>query len=256
MIETRQLTRLFNSRRALLCSNVHKQFAACKDVSIHIDKGEIFGLVGESGCGKSTLANMLLLLLKPSEGEIWLDGQNVTHLSKRNALMEVRRKIQYVPQNSGSSLNPHMNLEAIITEPMRNFGLQYKSKAGELLEMVGLSAGWLRRRPAQLSGGQRQRVAVARALSINPQILVLDEVTSNLDIITAGGIIKLLTEINREFKTSMLFISHDIALADRFCLRKGVMKNGKIIEIADDLAKTKNEYTKKLVKSSLNKMKK
>ena len=259
MIETRNLTRRFH---ALCCqshehkseghSHKHSHFAACEDVSIHIAGGEIFGLVGESGCGKSTLANMLLLLIKPCEGEIHIDGQNVTNLSRRRALMEVRRKIQYVPQNSGSSLNPHMTLEAIITEPMRNFKLPHKSKAAELLEIVGLSPDWIRRRPAQLSGGQRQRVAVARAISINPQALVLDEVTSSLDIITAGGIIKMLSEINREFHTSMLFISHDIALADRFCRRKGVMKDGRIIEITDDLTKAKDEYTKELVNSSLN----
>jgi ABC-type dipeptide/oligopeptide/nickel transport system ATPase subunit len=259
MVETRKLTRRFYTRccqshehKSESHSHDHSHFAACEDVSIHIAEGEIFGLVGESGCGKSTLANMLLLLIKPCEGEIHIDGQNVTNLSRRRSLMDVRRKIQYVPQNSGSSLNPHMTLEGIITEPMRNFKIPHKSKAAELLEIVGLSPDWIRRRPAQLSGGQRQRVAVARAISINPQVLVLDEVTSSLDIITAGDVIKMLGKVNREFNTSMLFISHDIALADRFCHRTGVMKDGRIVEIADDLTKAKNEYTRELVDSSLN----
>jgi ABC-type dipeptide/oligopeptide/nickel transport system ATPase subunit len=255
MIETRNLTRRFHTQ---CCqshnhkSEKHSHFAACEDVSIHIAEGEIFGLVGESGCGKSTLANMLLLLLKPCEGTIHIDGQNVTNLSRRSALLEVRRKIQYVPQNSGSSLNPHMTLENIITEPMRNFKVPHKSKAAELLEIVGLSPDWIKRRPAQLSGGQRQRVAVARAISINPKTLVLDEVTSGLDIITAGSVIKMLSGINREFNTSMLFISHDIALADRFCHRTGFMKDGSIVEITYDLSEAENEYTKELVNSSLN----
>jgi len=134
---------------------------------------------------------------------------------------------------------------------MRNFGLPHKSRAGELLEIVGLPPDWVRRRPAQLSGGQRQRVAIARAISINPRTLILDEVTSSLDVITASSIIRMLGEINNEFNTSMLFITHDISLADRFCRRKGVMKAGRIIEVADDLSKAENEYTKSLVNSSL-----
>jgi len=226
------------------------RFAACEDVSISIADGEIFGLVGESGSGKSTFANMLLMLLRPSFGEIRIDGQDIAGISGRRALMDVRRKIQYVPQYSGASLNPHMRLEDIITEPLRNFGLPYRNKAAELLEVVGLPTDWNRRRPAQLSGGQRQRVAVARAIAINPKALVLDEVTSSLDVITAGGIIKMLGSINREFDTSMLFITHDISLADRFCRRKGVMKAGRLIEVTGDLTKAENEYTKELVRAA------
>jgi len=234
MIETKNLTKRFYSRNRLWQNKLEDRFAACENVNICITEGEIFGLVGESGCGKSTLAKLLLLLLEPCEGEIRIDGQDVTRLNSSRQLMEVRRKIQYVPQNSGSSLNPQMTLERIITEPMRNFGLPWKQKAAELLEIVGLLPEWTIKRPAQLSGGQKQRVAIARAISINPKILVLDEVTSNLDVITSNGIIKKLREINDDYKTSMLFISHDINLVDRFCHSKAVMKEGKIIEETEE----------------------
>ena len=250
MIETRNLTRRFSTRKCIIRQKRHEMFAACENVNLSIEKGEIFGLVGESGCGKTTLANMLLMLLRPSEGEIIIDGQTTTGLRGRE-IMELRRKIQYVPQSSGCSLNPHMSLEGIITEPMRNFGLPLKNKAAELLELVGLSPQWTRRRPAQLSGGQRQRVAVARAIAINPKVLVLDEVTSSLDVITSNGIIKMLGDINRGLQTSMLFISHDIHLADRFCHRKGVMKSGRLVETTDDLKLAKHEYTRELLDSAL-----
>ena len=256
MIETKNLTKLFPLHQGLFGRKRSGKFAenfpgvnACVNVSFDIKKGEIFGLVGESGSGKSTVAKLILLLLKPTEGKILIDGQDAADISGRRALADVRRKIQYVPQNSGGSLNPHMTLEQIIMEPALNFGL--KPNPRELLEIVGLSPDWLRRRPAKLSGGQRQRAAIARAISINPKALVLDEVTSSLDVITSIGIIKTLGDINREFNASMLLITHDISLADRFCQRIGVMKDGKLVEITDDLTKTENIYAKELVDSSL-----
>ena len=250
MIETKNLTRRFYTGKALIRGRAER-FSACENVSISIAEGEIFGLVGESGCGKTTLANMLLMLLKPCEGEIRIDGEDVTNISGRKNLASIRRKIQYVPQNSGSSLNPHMTLERIITEPMRNFGINHKNEAERLLEIVGLPSRWKSRRPAQLSGGQRQRVAIARAISINPKALVLDEVTSNLDVITSVGILGTLEEINKQFNTSMMMITHDISQADRFCHRKGVMRDGKIIEITNDLTHAQHDYTKQLVNSAL-----
>jgi len=203
---------------------------ACADVSFTVAPGESFGLVGASGCGKTTVANLILRLTEPDSGEIFIDGTPITGLRGHRQLAPIRRKLQCVPQAAGTSLNPHMTLERIIAEPLINYGLPTAGQAAELLEQVGLPPDWIKRRPAQLSGGERQRVAIARAIALRPKALILDEVTSNLDVITARRIIDLLHAIHSETQMAMLFISHDIALTDRFCHRTGIMRHGRITE--------------------------
>ena len=231
--------------------NLSKRFGragvACEEISFAIAPGEIFGLIGASGCGKTTVANLILRLLEPDSGEILMDGTPITELRGYKRLRPVRRMIQCVPQAAGTSLNPHMTLAQIITEPLKNYGLPTGTRAAELLELVGLSPEWVKRRPAQLSGGQRQRVAIARAIALQPRALILDEVTSNLDVLTAQRMIDLLRILQRETEMSMLFISHDITLANRFCHRKGVMQHGRMLEVVENLKDAAHPYTRSLM---------
>jgi len=240
MIEVRHLSKRFG-----------RAGIACEEVSFEIAPGEIFGLVGASGCGKTTVANLILRLLEPDSGEIWLDGIPITELHGYRRLRPIRRMIQCVPQSAGASLNPHMTLEQIITEPLDNYALPTGTRGAELLELVGLPPEWGRRRPAQLSGGERQRVAIARAIALSPKALILDEVTSSLDVLTAQSTIALLRDIHRETGLSMLFISHDIALTNRFCHRKGVMQHGCMLEIVGDLEEAEHPYTRMLIEAAI-----
>lgn len=226
---------------------------AVDDISFTIKKGEIFGLIGESGCGKTTLVNLMLGLTKPDSGEILFDTVDIAKMKSYREFLPVRKRMQAVFQNSSSSLNPQMTLKKIITEPLKNFHLPERGIAEKLLEDVGLSSSWASRKPAQLSGGQRQRVSIARALALKPDFIILDESTSNLDVITSKQIIELLKKLNQNFDVTMMFISHDIALVDDFCNRKAIMKNGKILEIAKNFGSLDNHhpYTQKLLKARL-----
>jgi len=240
MLEVKQLSKRFG-----------RAGMACEAVSFVIAPGELFGLVGASGCGKTTVANLILRLLEPDAGEVLIDGTPITALHGYRQLRPVRRLIQCVPQAAGASLNPHMTLAQIITEPLNNYAIPTGTRVTELLALVGLPPEWGRRRPAQLSGGERQRVAIARALALGPKVLILDEVTSNLDVLTAQNVITLLRDIHRATKLSMLFISHDIALTNRFCHRKGVMQHGRMLEIVSDLKDAVHPYTRSLIEATI-----
>ena len=251
--ELKNISKGFKRRNVFPFSKNIAEVAAVSNVSLTVERGEIVALIGESGCGKTTLANILLLLLKPDSGNVFIEGENVTELNGYAETASVRKKIQAVFQNSSSSLNPYMALEKIITEPLKNYHMPHKGQAEQLLESVGLPCEWVKRFPSQLSGGQRQRVSIARAIALNPRILILDEPTSNLDVVTANNIIGLLQELNKTHKTSMLFITHDIVMAEKFCHTKYVMKDGKIIERLSNLDKSKvsDPYTLSLIQSQL-----
>ena len=168
LLEVRNLTKLFPKRVGLFAPDRKTMFAAVEDVSFSLEGGEALGLVGESGSGKTTIANLILRLLSPDSGEIIFDGEDITRLKTHRELLPIRRKMQAVFQNSGSSLDPQMTLGRIISEPLRNFGLPVKGQAERLLELVGLPPEWVSRRPHELSGGQRQRVSIARAMAPRP----------------------------------------------------------------------------------------
>lgn len=253
VLELQQVTKTFRSRRTIFLSDRRERPAAVSQVSLSISRGERFGLVGESGCGKSTVANLILGLLRPDEGKILFGGEEIGALRTHRDFYPYRRRVQAVFQGSGSSLDPHMTLRKIIEEPLRNYQIPVKGCAERLLDMVELPLDFAGRRPAQLSGGQKQRVSIARAMALEPEFLVLDEATSQLDGITAAQILRLLEKIGREKQTAMLFISHDIAAVDRFCHRKAVMKEGRVIEILDSFRPelVKEDYTRKLLDARL-----
>jgi oligopeptide/dipeptide ABC transporter ATP-binding protein len=216
---------------------------AVDDVSFFIRKGEIFGLVGESGCGKSTLGKVTLRLLEPTEGEVLFQGVRIGDLDPQK-MRQLRRSMQMIFQDPQASLNPRMTIHSIIARPMKIFGLLNSKNSRQemsiLLEKVGLNRDDLDRFPHQLSGGQQQRVGIARALSLNPKFLVLDEPTSSLDVSIQAQITNLLMQLRADFELSYLFISHNLSLVKFISHRIAVMYMGKLVEIADKRELYKN----------------
>lgn len=206
------------------------------DVSFSIQDGEIFGLVGESGCGKSTLGKVILRLLEPTGGEIIFQGKKINNLPPEEMRL-LRRNMQIIFQDPLASLNPRMTIQEIMERPMKAYGLlnikEQREEMLTLLEKVGLNEDHLSCYPHELSGGQQQRVGIARALSLHPQFLILDEPTSSLDVSIQSQIINLLMELQNEFKLSYLFISHNLSLIKFMSKRTAVMYLGKIVELAD-----------------------
>ena len=214
----------------------HGVVRAVDDISFSIDEGETLALVGESGSGKTTTAQMILLLEKPTSGAIRFRGVDVTH-ADRATLRSYRQSVQAVFQDPYSSLNPRMRVGDIIAEPLhihaRLSRREMATRVGELLEQVGLKPALARYYPHQFSGGQRQRIAVARALSIHPKLIVLDEPVSALDVSIQAQILNLLTDLQRQLGLSYLLISHDLAIVDHMSHRVAVMYAGRLTEVAD-----------------------
>ncbi len=226
---------------------------AVNDVSLHIMPGETLGLVGESGCGKSTLGRLVLRLDDPTGGEILFDGTDLATLS-RSEMMGVRKRMQVIFQDPYSSLNPRMTVGQIIGEPMRVHDLVPKAKIpdriAELLDLVGLFPYMALRYPHELSGGQRQRVGIARALAVEPEIIVCDEAVSALDVSIQGQVINLLEHLQRQLGLTYLFIAHDLAVVRHISNRVAVMYLGRIVELAasDEIfSNPKHPYTQALL---------
>ena len=203
-----------------------RTLTACNDINLNVYKGKTLGIVGESGCGKSTFVRMVISLDKPTSGEILYHGKNLADLSKKETWLN-RQNMQMVFQDPLASFDPKMKIVDILTEPLINFGKLKKSekeaKARELLEMVALPGDFVDRYPHNISGGQRQRISIARALSLEPEILVCDEATSALDVSVQESVIELLVRLQKEKNISMLFICHDLALIRSFAHQIAVM---------------------------------
>ena len=227
---------------------------AVESISFSLQPGEILGIVGESGSGKSTVAKLITRLVDPTEGEIILDGQDITHL-KGTALKDAYGKMQMVFQNPVGSFDPRRTLGDGIGESLHNKGMskvERRKKVAELLEQCGLDVSYADRYPHQVSGGQCQRAALARALAVDLKVLICDEATSALDVTVQKRIIELLRRLKEEKNLSYLFICHNLALVQEFCDRVLVMKDGKVVEegIPDEVIwNPKEEYTKMLVDS-------
>jgi ABC-type oligopeptide transport system ATPase subunit len=208
---------------------------AVDDVSFDVEAGETLGLVGESGCGKSTTARCVLRLLEPTAGEVRLEGRDVLAAS-REELRRLRRDMQIVFQDPYASLDPRMTVEALVGEGLLVHGLRRSARARrervvELLGLVGLGEEHLRRHPRAFSGGQRQRISIARALAVEPKLLVCDEPVSALDVSVQAQILNLFRDLQEQLGLGLLFIAHDLAVVRHLCDRVAVMRRGTIVEI-------------------------
>jgi ABC-type oligopeptide transport system ATPase subunit len=229
---------------------------AADGLSFSVKSGECLGLVGESGCGKSTAARLITGLEKPDQGSVLLEGREILN-ARGKEWKEIYSRIQMVFQNPQDSFDPRQRLEAGIIESLQNYGMSKKDarkRTGELLAMAELEPEYAKRYPHQVSGGQCQRAAIARALAVNPKLLICDEATSALDVTVQSQIVELLKKLQKETQMSYLLICHDLALVQTMCDRVLVMHQGKIIEEGtpnEVIRNPREEYTKELVDSVL-----
>ncbi|MBY8917603.1 ABC transporter ATP-binding protein [Nitratireductor sp. L1-7-SE] len=252
VLSVKGLGKVYAQKRFL---GARREVAAAVDVDLTVRRGEILGVVGESGSGKSTVARCIVRLQDPTQGEVVVCGENIAAV-RGSALLSVRKRIQMVFQDPFRSLNPRLTVGESIIEGLTNFGVaraQALRRAGELMGLVGLPADALKRYPHQFSGGQRQRICIARALALEPDVLVADEAVSALDVSVQAQVLELLDDIRRKTGVGVLFITHDLRVAAQICDTIMVMQKGKIVEFgpaADVLTSPKQPYTQLLLEAA------
>ena len=254
ILEIKNVSKFYNTSKNLFRNN--KSFNALSQISLKLFKGETLGLIGESGSGKTTLSNAILKIHEFEKGEILFKGKDISKIKERE-LLEFRKNVQIIFQDPYASLNPLQNIFQIISEPVKFHSICLKNevyeKCKELIADVGLNENFLSRYPHELSGGQRQRVCIARAISVNPEVLICDESVSALDVSIQATVLNLLNLLKKKYNFTYIFISHDLSVVKYMSDKIIVLYNGKIVDYQDaDLLfeKPKDNYTKKLIKAS------
>ena len=251
LLEVRHLVKHFARKQGLF--RAPSLVRAVDDVSFAIEEGEMFGLVGESGSGKSTTGRCILRLIEPTSGSVIFKDEDVLAFSKAR-MRAARRDMQIIFQDPYSSLNPRMRVGEIVEEPLIIHRLgsreQRRARVAELFALVGLEPGHLRRYPHEFSGGQRQRIGIARALALNPALVIADEAVSALDVSIQAQVVRLLLDLQQRLKLTFLFIAHDLRLVEHICSRVAVMYLGKIVEMGETralFAQPTHPYTRALL---------
>lgn len=252
LLEVRNLKKYYSVKSGFLNKD-RRSVKAVDGINLSVKQGEILGIVGESGCGKSTLGRSILRLIEPTSGEVIFEGTNICGLKKEEMRLK-RREMQIVFQDPGASLNPRLTVGEIIGEPLEVFhiceGKEKEERIYKLMDLVGINRAYINRFPHEFSGGQRQRLGIARALAVNPKLIICDEPVSALDVSIRAQVLNLIKELKDKLNLTYIFISHDLSVVHHICDRVAVMYLGRVVEIAEKKQIYENPvhpYTKALL---------